>query len=141
MIVKQQVNRMFGDDKQLLNLAFEAIIESLLENPYRLQSFMEYSTSIASTSNSPCNANHSENYVRQSSFYCQCYLPPNYDSNSIQVEYLRNIILNESERLYNQKIEEIKNKTICEATVYGNNKINNEKQSMKELPLLGFAES
>ena len=52
MIVKQQVNKMFGDDKQLLKLAFEAIIESLLNNPYRLQSFMEYSMSIASTSNS-----------------------------------------------------------------------------------------
>ncbi|HEY7078372.1 MAG TPA: hypothetical protein VH500_01645, partial [Nitrososphaeraceae archaeon] len=47
MIVKQQVNKMFGDDKQLLKFAFETIIESLLKNPYRLQSFMEYSMSVA----------------------------------------------------------------------------------------------
>lgn len=33
MIVKQKVNKTLGDDKQLLTLAFEAIIESLLNNP------------------------------------------------------------------------------------------------------------
>ena len=68
MIVKQQVNKMFGDDKQLLKLAFEAIIESLLNNPYRLQSFMEYSMSIASTSNSLYNANHNGNHEGQPEF-------------------------------------------------------------------------
>ena len=128
MIVKQQVNKIFGDDKQLLKFAFEAIIESLLKNPYRLQSFMEYSMSIASTSNSSCNANHSGNHERQPSFYGQCYLSPNYDSDCIQVEQLRNIILTESEKLYNQKIEELKNQTICETAVSGNDKIIDEIQ-------------
>jgi hypothetical protein len=57
------------------------------------------------------------------------------------MEKLRNIILDESERLYNQKVEEVKNQTICEASVYGSNKVIEEKQSIKELPLLGSAES
>ena len=141
MIVKQQVNKMFGDDRQLLNLAFEAIIESLLNNPYRLQSFMEYSMSIASTSNSLCNDNHNRNHVSNPTFDTQCYLYPNHDSDCIQVEHLKNIVLSESEKLYNQKIEEVKNQTICEAMVYGDNKLIHEKQSIKALPLLGFAES
>jgi hypothetical protein len=115
MIVKQQVNKVFGDDKQLLKFAFEAIIESLLKNPYRLQSFMEYSMSLASTSNLLYNANHNRNHEEQPSFYNQCYLSPNYDgSDCIQVEYLRNIILNESEIFYNQKIEELKIRLFAE---------------------------
>jgi hypothetical protein len=141
MIVKQQVNKMFGDDKQLLKFAFEAIIESLLKNPYRLQSFMEYSMSSAFTSNSLYNANRSENYERQPSLFGPCYLSSTYDSDCIQLERLRNIILNESEKLYNQKVEELKDQTICKAAVYGNNKLTDERQSIKELPLLGFAES
>ena len=76
MIVKQLANKMFGDDKQLLKLAFEAVIESLLKNPYRLQSFMEYSISIGSTPNSLCNANHNGNHERGLSFYGQYYLSP-----------------------------------------------------------------
>jgi len=141
MIVRQQVNNIFGDDKQLLKFAFEAIIESLLKNPYRLQSFMEYSMSIISTSNSSRNANRNGDNERQSTLFSQSYLSPNYDSDCIQLEYLRKIILNESENFYNQKIEEVKNQTICEAAVYGNTKISDEKQSIKELPLLGFARS
>ncbi|MFZ0327068.1 MAG: hypothetical protein WBP64_20225 [Nitrososphaeraceae archaeon] len=142
MIVKQLVNKMFGDDKQLLKFAFEAIIESLLKNPYRLQSFMEYSMSIASTSNSLCNANHNRNYEGQASFYTQCYVTPNYDSECIQVEHLCNMILNESEKLYNQKIEELKNQTICEVSVEGDNsKITDEKQCLKGLLLMDFAKS
>ena len=123
----------------LLILAFEGIIESLLNNPYRLQSFMEYSMSIASTSNSLCNDNHSGNHDRHQIFDTQHYLSPNYDSDCIQVEQLRDIILNESEKFYNQKIEELKNQTICEAAVYGNDKITNEQQIMKALLELGFA--
>jgi hypothetical protein len=141
IIVKQQVNKMFGDEKKLLTLAFEAIIESLLDNPYRLQSFMEYSVSVPYASNSLSNADHNENHEKHPTFYGQCYLSVNYDSDLVQVEYLKNIVLSESEKLYNQKIEELKNQTICEATVYGDNKSMNEKQSIKELPLLGFAES
>jgi hypothetical protein len=142
MIVKQLVNKLFGDDKQLLKFAFEAIIESLLKNPYRLQSFMEYSMSLASTSNLLYNANHNRNHEEQPSFYNQCYLSPNYDgSDCIQVEYLRNIILSESEKLYYQKIEEVKNCTIRKAAVCGDNKLVDEKQSVKALPLLGFAGS
>ena len=141
MIVKQQVNEIFGDDKQLLRLAFEAIIESLLSNSYRLQSLMEYSMSVASKSISLCNTNHNENHEGEPSFYNQSYLSPNYYSDCIQVEYLRNIILNESEKLYNQKIDKLKNQTICEAAVYGNNNLTEKNQSIKALPLLGFAGS
>jgi hypothetical protein len=141
MIVKQQVNKMFGDDKQLLKFAFETIIESLLKNPYRLQSFMEYSMSVAYTSDSLCNANHNGKYEMHPSLYSQCYQSSNYYSDCTQMEKLRNIILDESERLYNQKVEEVKNQTICEASVYGSNKVIEEKQSIKELPLLGSAES
>jgi hypothetical protein len=138
MIVKQQVNKIFGDDKQLLKLVFESVIESLLDNPYRLQSFMEYSMSLAaSTSNLLCNVNHNGNHEMHSNFYNQCYLSPNYDSDCIQVEYLKNIILYESDKFYNQKIEEVKNQTICEAAVDGNNKLTDEKQSIKELSPLG----
>jgi predicted transcriptional regulator len=141
MIVKQQVNKMFVDDKQLLRFAFEAIIESLLNNPYRLQSFMGYSMSVASTSNSLYDVSHNGNDSHPT-FDTQCYLSPNYYSDCIQEEYLRNIILNESEKFYNQKIEELKNQTICEAAVSeNNNEITDEKQSIKELPLLGFGES
>ncbi|HEY7082372.1 MAG TPA: hypothetical protein VH500_22000 [Nitrososphaeraceae archaeon] len=141
MIVKQQVNKMFGDDKQLLTLVFEAIIESLMNNPYRLQSFMEYSMSVAYMSNSLCNADHNENNERNQIFDTQCHLSPNYDPDRLQVEYLRNIILNESEKLYNQKIEEVKNHTVCEAAVCRDNKLFDEKQSTRALPLLGFTES
>lgn len=93
--------------------------------------------SIASTLNSLCIANCNGDNERQPSFYNQCYLSPNYNSDGVQVEYLRNIILNESEKLYEQKIEELKNQTICEAAVNPNDK----RQSIKALPLLGFAGS
>ena len=46
-----------------------------------------------------------------------------------------------SEKLYNQKIEELENQTICEPAVYGNDKLIDEKRSVRELPLLGLAES
>jgi hypothetical protein len=141
MIVKQQVNKIFGDDKQLLKFAFEDIIESLLINPYRLQSFMQYLMSVPFTSNSLCNTNLNGKHDRPPIFNTHCYLSPSYDSDCIQMEHLRNIILNESEKLYNQKIEEVKNHTICEAAVYGDNRLIDEKQSIKGLPLLGFAES
>jgi len=65
----------------------------------------------------------------------------NYDSDCIQVEQLRDTILTESEKLHNQKIEEIKNQTICEAAVNRNNKLTDKKQSIKGLLLLGFAGS
>lgn len=87
--------------------------------------------SIASTSNSSYNDNQNVNRERQPSFYNQCYLSPIYDSDCIQVEYLRNIILNESEKLYNQKVEELMSQTIYEAPVCENKKITDEKQSAK----------
>jgi hypothetical protein len=97
--------------------------------------------SITSTSYSVYDANRIGDNERQPSLFSQSYLSSTYDSDYIQEEYLRNIILNESEKLYNQKIEELGNQTICEAAVYGDNKSINEKQSIKALPLLGFAES
>lgn len=141
MIVKQQVSKVFGEDKLLLKFAFESIIKSLLNNQYRLQSFIEYSMSIASTSNSSCNANHIENHERHQNIHLLGYLSPSCDFDHIQVEYIKNIILNESENLYNQKIEEIKNQTVCEAAIYRDSKLTDKKQSIKALPLLGFAES
>ena len=39
MIVKQQVNKVLQNGQQLLKLAFESISESLLKDPFRLQSF------------------------------------------------------------------------------------------------------
>ena len=39
------MNNILGDGKQLLGLAFESITESLLKDPYRLQSFFEYAMS------------------------------------------------------------------------------------------------
>jgi hypothetical protein len=93
MIVKQQANKMFGDDKQLLKFAFEAIIESLLKNPYRLQSFMEYLMSIAFTSNSLCNANYSGDNERQPSLFSQCYLSSTYDDQAIKAPWTNMIIV------------------------------------------------
>jgi hypothetical protein len=142
MIVKQQVNNIFGDDKQLLKFAFESVIESILNNPYRLQSFMEYSMSIvASASDSLCGAEYNGSHERQPNSYRQYYLSPNHNSDCIQLEYLKNIILNESDKLYNQKIDELKSQTICEAAVYRNNQLIDEKQSIKELPLFGSRDS
>ena len=90
--------------------------------------------SLASASNSLYIANHNGNHEKHPTFYSQSYLSPNYDS--VCIQHLRNMILNESEIFYNQKIEELKNQTICEAAVYGNNKTTYEKQSVKELLLL-----
>ena len=56
-IAKQQINKIFGDNKQLLRLAFESITESLLKDPYRLQSFFEYAISVTSTSTPSCTVN------------------------------------------------------------------------------------
>lgn len=98
--------------------------------------------SIKSTSNSLYSVNRIGDNERQPSLFSQYSPSSTYDSDYIQLEYIRNIVLNESEKLYNQKIEELKNQTICEATVYeNNNEITDEKQSIKGLPLLGFAGS
>lgn len=144
MIAKQQVNKIFGNDKQL-RLAFESIIESLLRDRFRLQSFFEYAMSVKFTYDFSPTANNNGSHERQPSFYGygQCYLSPDYEADIKQVERLKDMILDESSNLYNQKIEEIKNHTICEAAVYPNpnDKITDEKQSIKRLLLLGFAES
>ena len=50
-------------------------------------------------------------------------------------------ILTESEKLYNQKIEELNNQSICEAAVYENSKLTDEKQSIKGLLLLDLENS
>jgi hypothetical protein len=67
----------------------------------------------------------------QPSFYYQCYPSPDYEADFKQVERLKNMILDESGNFYNHKIEEPKNQTICEAAVYGKNKITDEKQNIK----------
>ena len=50
MIVKQQVDKVLGEDKQLLRLAFESITESLLKDPFRLLSYFQYAMSVTPTS-------------------------------------------------------------------------------------------
>ena len=47
-VVKQQMKNVIGEDKQLLKLAFDSLIESLLRDPFRLQSLFEYAMSSAS---------------------------------------------------------------------------------------------
>ena len=144
MIVKQQVNKIIGDDRQLLKLAFESIIESLLKDPFRLRSFLEYSMSVASTSTSSWYVNDKGNHDMQPSNYGQCYLSPDYGADCKQVETFRNIILDESEKFYNKKVEEFTNRAISEAAPYNNNQLlltSDEKQSIKELFLLKFTES
>ncbi len=118
MIVKQQVDKVLGEDKQLLRLAFKSITESLLKDPFRLQSYFQYAMSVTPTSTSSCTANDNCNHERQRSFYDQCYPSPNYEEDCKQVE--------------------------CFRTAYGNNKIpliSDEKQSIKTSFLLGSTES
>jgi hypothetical protein len=136
-IVKQQVNKIFGNDKQLLKYAFDSIIVSILRDPFRLQSFFEYSMSIKFTSDYSSTANNNGSHERQPSFfgYGQYYLSPDYEADVKQIERLKNMVLDESANFYNQKIEDIQNQTICEAAVNGNNKVIDEKQCIKELPL------
>jgi hypothetical protein len=143
-IVEQQVNKIFGNDKQLLKYAFDSIIVSLLRDPFRLQSFFEYSMSIKFTSDYSSTANNNGSHEMQPSFfgYGQYYLSPDYEADVKQIERLKNIVLDESANFYNQKMEEIKNLTICEAAVYPNPnyKTTDEKQSTRGL-ILGFEES
>jgi hypothetical protein len=136
-IVKQQVNKIFGNDKQLLKYAFDSIIVSILRDPFRLQSFFEYSMSIKFTSDYSSTVNNNGSHERQPSFfgYGQYYLSPDYEADVKQIERLKNMVLDESANFYNQKIEDIQNQTICEAAVNGNNKVIDEKQCLKELPL------
>jgi hypothetical protein len=84
------VNKIIGDDKQLLKLAFESITESLLKDPFRLQSFFEYAMSVAPTSTSSPTANNNGNYEMQPRFYGQCY---NYLPIGVAIDDSRNIHL------------------------------------------------
>jgi hypothetical protein len=143
MIVKQQVNKVFGDDQQLLKLAFESITESLLKDPFRLQSFFEYTMSLAYTSTTSRIVSDNGSHDGQPSMYGQRYLSPDYEADCKQVECFRNTILNESEKLYNKKVGEFINKTISEAAAYDKNEkqlMSDEKQS-KGILLFGFTES
>ena len=75
--------------------------------------------------------------------YSQYYLSPDHEGDHKQVEYLRNLILNESEKFYHKQIEALTNMVVSEAA-YDNNQsslTSNEKQSIKGLLLLGFTES
>jgi hypothetical protein len=142
MIVKQQVNKFFGDDKQLLKLAFESTIESLLKDPFRLQSFFEYSMSVASKSTSSLTPDDNGNHEKQS-FHGQFYPSLDYESNSKQVELLKYMILDESEKFYNKKVEEFTNMAVSAAAANDNNQLSltsDEKESITELLLLKFTE-
>ncbi|MGC2597162.1 MAG: hypothetical protein WA395_03410 [Nitrososphaeraceae archaeon] len=65
--------------------------------------------------------------------YSQYYLSPDHEGDHKQVEYLRNLILNESEKFYHKQIEELTNMAISEAAAHDNNQsslTSNEKQSI-----------
>ncbi len=79
----------------------------------------------------------------QPSNYEQCYLSPDYGADCKQAETFRNIILDESEKFYNKKVEEFINRVISEAAAYDNNQLPltpDEKEGIKELLLLKFTE-
>ena len=141
-IVKRQVSIAIGDDKQMLKLAFESIIESLLSDPFRLESLFEYATSSASTSTSPYCIEYMDHDTKPG-MYGKRYLSLDHEADRTQVEYLKNIILEESEVFYNKK-EALTNMAVGEVATYNNNQPSltpNEKQSIKRLLLLGFTES
>ena len=143
-IVIQLVKKMFGDNKQLLKFAFEAIIKSLLENPYRLQSFMEYALSSTFASTISCGINDNMEYDTKLGMYDQRYLSPDYKADRMQIEYLKNIMLDASERFYNKKVENLMNMAISEAEYDNNQQLSqtsNEKESIEGLLLLGITKS
>ena len=57
------------------------------------------------------------------SIYGKRYLSPDYGADCEQVETFRNIILDESEKFYNKKVEEFTNRAISEAAAYNNNQL------------------
>ena len=143
-IVIQLVKKMFGDNKQLLKFAFEAIIKSLLKNPYRLQSFMEYALSSTFASTISCGINDNMEYDTKLGMYDQRYLSPDYKADRMQIEYLKNIMLDASERFYNKKVENLMNMAISEAEYDNNQQLSqtsNEKESIEGLLLLGITKS
>ena len=138
------MKNVIGEDKQLLKLAFDSLIESLLRDPFRLQSLFEYAMSSASALTSSYAINDNIDHDGKPCIYSQYYLSPDHEGDHKQVEYLRNLILNESEKFYHKQIEGLTNMAISEAGAYDNNQsslTSNEKQSIKGVLLLGFTES
>jgi hypothetical protein len=137
------MKNVIGEDKQLLKLAFDSLIESLLRDPFRLQSLFEYAMSSASTSTSSCTVNDKVYHDMQPSIYGKRYLSPDCEADCKQVECLGNIIIDESEKFYNNKIEEFTNRVISDLAAYNNNQLpltSDEKQSIKESLPLGFSD-
>ena len=116
-IVRRQMNNVIGDDKQLLKLAFESIIESLLKDPFRMQSFFEYSMSVASTSTSSSIINDIGCQEGQPSISGQRYLYVDYEGECNEVVRFKDQMLDESDTFHNKKVEEFINKTISEAVI------------------------
>jgi hypothetical protein len=75
------------------------------------------------TSTSSCTVNDKGYHDRQPSNYGQCYLSPDYGADCEQVETFRNIILDESKKFYNKKVEEFTNLAVSEAAAYNNNQL------------------
>jgi predicted transcriptional regulator len=144
-VVKQQMKNVIGEDKQLLKLAFDSLIESLLRDPFRLQSLFEYAMSSASALTSSYAINDNIDHDGKPCIYSQYYLSPDHEGDHKQVEYLRNLILNESEKFYHKQIEELTNMAISEAAAHDDKNqllpTYDEKRSIRRLLLLGFTES
>ena len=99
--------------------------------------------SVTPTSTSSCTPNDNCNHETQQSMYSQRYFSPNYGADCKQVETFRNIILDESKKFYNKKVEEFTNLAVSEAAAYDNNQLSltpDEKESIKELLPLKFTE-
>lgn len=144
-VVKQQMKNVIGEDKQLLKLAFDSLIESLLRDPFRLQSLFEYAMSSASALTSSYATNDNIDHDGKPCIYSQYYLSPDHEGDHKQVEYLRNLILNESEKFYHKQIEGLTNMAISEAAAHDDKNqllpTYDEKRSIRRLLLLGFTES
>ena len=117
-IAKQQVNKIFGDNKQeLLRLAFESITESLPKNPYRdynHSSNMQFQLHLHLLHHG--TVNDKGYHDMQPNIYGKRYLSPDYGADCEQVETFRKYrILDETEKFYNKKVEEFTNRAISEA--------------------------
>lgn len=86
-----------------------------------MQSFFEFSMSVASTSTSSSIINDIGCQEEQPSISGQRYLYVDYECECKQVERFKDLMLDESDTFYNKKVEEFINKTISEAAAYDNN--------------------
>lgn len=132
-IAKQEANNILGNDKQLLKLAFEAITKSLVKEPFRFQSFFDYAMSVASIQSSTYTRYDNRFHDLLGNTHGRPYLSPNFEQDCKQVEDFKKIFLEESEKIYNKKIEEITSKTISRAACDDDSAIILSSQDEKEI--------